>query len=303
MENISLEAQLTQFAKITASLRANPDTRAQIRHLVDPHTESLVDALNQFIAEAMEKISKQSTQNLVLIVDNLDRIVPIIRGEGQRSNLEEIYIDRSEQLKRLKCHVVYTLPIALAYCSEVTDLRDIYDANPQVLPMIMVRSPDEQIYEPGLQQMKTLVAERIYETEGVDRAWDLESQIFESPETLNQLCLMSGGHVRNLMQLMQDAVKRCETLPISTQAAKRAVTLARETYRNSVEDKGWWQVLAQVYKNKDVQQDAMHRRLLFNRCVLEYCYADEEGEPRRWRDVNPLMRGIPEFQAALKCLP
>jgi hypothetical protein len=38
---------------------------------------------------------------------------------------------------------------------------------------------------------------------------------------------------------------------------------------------------------------------LFNRCLLEYRYLDDEGEIQRWCDVHPLIKGIQEFKEAV----
>ena len=48
-EGLSLEAQIAQFAKITANLRATPDKRREIRRKINANTPSLVDAINDFI--------------------------------------------------------------------------------------------------------------------------------------------------------------------------------------------------------------------------------------------------------------
>lgn len=298
LENISIESQITQFAKLTATLKASPDTRAKIRQIVEPHTVSLIEALNQFIAQAMANSSYQSTQKLVVIADNLDRITPVIVGEGARSNHEQIFIDRNEQLKALSCHVIYTVPISLVYSGRATDLRDIYDTDPQVLPMIMVREPDWKVYQPGLEIMKDIIAKRVYQTEAVNASLGLDSRIFDAPETLNQLCLMSGGHVRNLMLLAQSSVRRTQSLPIEARTVKRAITEARNTYRNAVYERQW-SVLAQVSRTKKVLNDEVHRELLFNRCILEYRFLDEKDELQCWYDVHPLIRGINGFQTAL----
>ncbi|ABW27950.1 AAA family ATPase [Acaryochloris marina] len=298
LDNISIESQITQFAKLTATLKASPDTRAKIRKIVEPHTVSLIEALNQFIEEAMAKSDYKSTQKLVVIADNLDRITPVIAGEGGRSNHEQIFIDRNEQLKALNCHVIYTVPISLVYSGRATDLRDIYDTDPQVLPMIMVRKPDWKEHQPGLEIMKDIIARRIYRTEVVNASLGLDSQIFDAPETLNQICLMSGGHVRNLMLLAQSSVRRTQALPITERTVKRAITEARNTYRNAVYERQWT-ILAQVAVTKKVLNDEVHRELLFNRCILEYRFLDENEELQCWYDVHPLIRGIQEFQIAL----
>lgn len=298
LDNISIDAQITQFAKLTATLKASPDTRAKIRQIIEPHTVSLIEALNQFIAEAMANSPQQTTQKLVVIADNLDRITPVIAGEGARSNHEQIFIDRNEQLKALNCHVIYTVPISLVYSGRATDLRDIYDTDPQVLPMIMVRQSNWQVHQLGLETMTDIIAKRVYQTEAVNASLGLESQIFDAPETLNQLCLMSGGHVRNLMLLAQSSVRRTPALPITAPTVKRAITEARNTYRNAVYE-SQWSVLAQVAQTKKVLNDEVHRELLFNRCILEYRFLDEDGELQCWYDVHPLIRGIQEFQTAL----
>lgn len=298
LDNLSIEGQITEFAKLTATLKASPDTRAKIREIVEPHTISLIEALNQFIAEAMAQLPQQSTQKLVVIADNLDRITPVIAGEGARSNHEQIFIDRSEQLKALDCHVIYTVPISLVYSGRATDLRDIYDTDPQVLPMIMVRDSEGDVHEPGLQALKAVIEKRIYHPKVIKDSLDLETEVFDAPETLEQLCLMSGGHVRNLMLLAQSSIRRSLQFPISAITVKRAITEARSTYRNAVYERQW-PILARVAQTQRVLNDEAHRELLFNRCILEYRWLDQQGEINCWYDVHPLIRGIQEFQKAL----
>jgi hypothetical protein len=88
----------------------------------------LIEALNTFIREAMKQTPQVKTEKLVLIVDSLDRIPPILR-EKEPSNHEQIFINRSEQLKMLGCHVIYTVPISLIYSERGTDAMDIYDGD------------------------------------------------------------------------------------------------------------------------------------------------------------------------------
>ncbi|MGD1874859.1 MAG: hypothetical protein ACFB02_17610 [Mastigocoleus sp.] len=128
---------------------------------------------------------------------------------------------------------------------------------------------------------------------------DIDTEIFDSPETFNQLCLMSGGHVRNLLLLTQDAIARTAQLPISQRAVRRAITEARNTYRQTVEH-SQWDLLAEVFRSKRVINDNKYRSLLFNRCLLEYRYLDEDEEIQRWCDVHPLIKGIPEFKELVK---
>ncbi len=291
---------IPQFAKITASLRAVPKIRQKLRNELDAHTPSLVEALNRFINDAKRKLPAPC-DDIVVIVDNLDRITYIKRDESQGSNYDEIFIDRVEQLKSLDCHVIYTIPISMVYSTKATILEDTYN-KPQVLPMIMVKDQDGNVYEAGLAKMKEIIAKRIEQikTDGnISKALAnaLDSQLFENVQTLDQLCLMSGGHSRNLMQYIQKAIERTESLPIKSLAVKRAISETRDTYRNAIEPLQW-EILAQVAKSKRKPNDDKHSVLLLNRSILEYCYVDDEGEMCRWYDIHPVIYGIQEFKEA-----
>jgi hypothetical protein len=280
VEKFSVEATVPSFgwipqvAKITASLRAVPKIRQKLRKELDAHTPSLVEVLNTFINDAKRKLP-ESCDDIVVIVDNLDRITYIKRDDNQGSNYDEIFIDRVEQLKSLDCHVIYTIPISMVYSSKATILEDTYK-KPQVLPMIMVKDRDGNVYEAGLAKMKEIICRRVRKIKLADRpkigeeiADALDTQLFENVETLDQICLMSGGHTRNLMQYIQRAIEMTESLPIKSLAVKRAISERRDTYRNAIEPLQW-AILAQVAKSKRKPNDDKHSVLLLNRSILEY---------------------------------
>ncbi|MDJ1182242.1 ATP-binding protein [Roseofilum casamattae] len=299
LEQLSIEAQIALFAKITASIRAVPTLRQEIRQRVNPHTITLIDALNQFISEATRSLSDRY-EKLVIIADNLDRIVPVVQ-EDSRTNLEHIFIDRSEQLRALKCNIVYTVPISMVYSNRAADIRSVYGET-QILPMIMVKLPDSDgtIHPPGLTAMKEVIGNRISSIVAAENSGSNidVTTIFDSAETLEKLCLMSGGHMRELLLLMRGAVKRAKHLPIPLRAVQRSITEARDTYRRTVESDRW-KTLAKVSSSKRISNEEFHRDLLFSRCIMEYRYLDA-GELNCWYDIHPLIQGIAQFQEALE---
>jgi len=294
IDKLSIEAQISQFAKITANLRAEPTQRQKIRDRVNPHTITLIDALNDFIKNAKKNLPSGYSQ-LVLIADNLDRIVPIVQ-EDQRSNHEHIFLDRSEQLQALDCHIIYTVPISLLYSNRAVDIANIY-GNAQVLPMIMVQTPENNAYKAGIDKVMEVLQKRL---SSIDVSLSIVD-IFEEREALEQLCLMSGGHVRNLLLSMKEAIKYTNDKTISNRALRRSISELRNTYRNTVYANEW-EPLAKVYHSKEIENEQLYRGLLFNRCVLEYRYLDAEGNSKVWYDIHPLIKGIKEFQDAYKLL-
>jgi len=294
VSDLKAEVLVQQIAKITANIRAQPSQRYQIRQLLNPHTETLVAALNQFIADAKHKLPQGKTK-LVVIADGLDKITPIVK-EGGRTNYDEIFIDRAEQLKALDCHVIYTVPISLVLSSRASDLMEIYNCVPHVLPMVMVQTRTNEIHAPGIEALKQIVRSRIQSIASAQKL-SLETAIFDRPDTLTRLCTITGGHVRNLMLLMELLVNyNDDALPLTAAALQQGIRQLRTTYRTTV-NSDQWVLLAKVFRTKRIDHDEAHRSLLFTRCLLEYCEDDSDGE--RWHDVHPLLRDVPEFKDAL----
>ena len=114
------------------------------------------------------------------------------------------------------------------------------------------------------------------------------------------LCQKSGGYVRNLMQLMQAAVKRAKSIPIPDRVVNLAISELQEIYHDSIyaED---WQRLAEVSLTKGISQDSddgEYRDLLFRRCILTYSCTTENGKKEKWQNVHPLIETMDEFIVA-----
>lgn len=255
------------FAKLSTSIRAIPSERQKIRDKLNAHTVTLLQTLQAFIADAKRKLPDGKEQ-LVVIVDNLDRVVPIRREDG-RTNHEEIFIDRAEQLRGLGCHVIYTIPISIAY-SRANDLANLYDREPSVLPITSINTPDGKPYEEGRQELQDLIAKRVHRHASEAK---LFPDVFESAAVLLRLCEMSGGHVRDLLRLVRTAFDYIDELPLTKEAVDLAITGTRDTYRRSVENEKEWKVLAQVSRDNILSGEAViYRKLLFSRCILQYAF-------------------------------
>jgi hypothetical protein len=110
---------------------------------------------------------------------------------------------------------------------------------------------------------------------------------------------MSGGYMRDLIQLMQTSINQVDSLPITRRAVLRAIDELRDIYKRAVEE-SQWQYLAKVHKDKNINNDNNYRALLFNRCLLEYRYIDADGRKKTWYDIHPLIEDLSEFKESLK---
>lgn len=300
---ISLEDPKIEFgkeiAKVIFGIKTQPTKRAEVRNLLNPRTEALVVALNAFIADAMLKLP-QDKKRLVVIADGLEKLTLVTKDDGS-TNHDEIFIDRAEQLKGLHCDVIYTVPISLVLSSRASDLLEIYGAInilPMImteLPMIMTESYPNNPNKVGIEILMSIVRSRVESIQEAQRL-SIEKDIFDTHKALERLCLMSGGHVRNLMFLVQTAIiyNEKEDLPIQSSDLAKAVSKLRKAYKDTVNE-DQWTLLAKVHRSKQILNDSNHRSLLFSRCLLEYC----ENEDNSWYDVHPVLREVPQFKAAL----
>lgn len=162
--------------------------------------------------------------------------------------------------------------------------------------MVMVRLQDGTVHPPGLAIMKQLIRQRVEQFTEMT----LVPEVFENETVLETLCLSSGGHMRELMYLVQTALNWTEQLPIQRPAMLRAIAKGRDDYRNTVDETDW-DKLAEVAATKRIPNDDAYRGLLFNRCVLEYRTLEareDDFQTVRWHDVHPLIQKIESFERA-----
>ncbi|MGA0200019.1 MAG: hypothetical protein ACO3NK_13060 [Prochlorotrichaceae cyanobacterium] len=153
-----------------------------------------------------------------------------------------------------------------------------------MLPSIMIRQKDNSPYQQGLDKLREMIELRLPE----NLRPHLIPSVFESEAVLQDLCLMSGGYARDLVQLMQEAINKTDSLPIRSRAVQRAADDLRDVYRRAVEEEQW-AVLREVHQEKSIENQEMERSLLFSRCVLEYRYFDDNGDKQTWYDARPLL--------------
>ena len=292
------------MTKITATLKAQPDNRSKIREEINANAPSLLEVLNEFIDASKLALQKKGFKDLVLMVDNLDRIVEKQKSPEEPTNYDEIFIKRHEQMRGLHCHAIYTVPLAMVYSDRCTQLQNNYN-EADVLPMVMLQNKKGEKSAAGLAAFREVIAKRIALAKlendpkiGKKLAESLETSVFESAEILELLCLMSGGHIRLFMKMIQKAMDHTDNLPISKRAVNRAIADARDEYLDAIYE-NQWEILRTVDQSHQIlneQNNRDYQRLLASRCLLEYRYRDEDENLKRWYVVHPLIKEMEKFR-------
>ncbi len=267
--------------KITGQLHTGVESRKDIRRKLDPQIANLIDRINRLLRKGTVELRKRGRQGLVIIVDNLDRI-PFRKLDEQRNNHDALYIEHGEQLRALRAHLIYTVPIAILYSPRAPIMRGIFPDS-LTLPMIKVHTAKNEPWPDGLGKMRQILGERI----DLDRIFD--------EDALQQLCAESGGHPRILMTLVRYACQYAADRyprPIDSNAIQRAITRLVSDYSRSIPEEHF-PLLANVFHAKQVKNDDNHRLMLHNLSLLEYMNGVEP-----WHDVHPSVRRLAKFREA-----
>ena len=278
------------IGKITAKARDSRDLRTRLRQYLEPRTNTILQAINQeLLAPSIEQLKQQGKQGLVVIIDNLDRIMSSRTATG-RPQPEYLFIDRGDQLNQLGCHVVYTIPLGLIFSNDLGRLTNRFGGDPKTLPMVPVRFTDEKPCEEGIELLRQMVMARSFPEVKPDEYSSLIPQVFDQPETLERLCMMSGGHVRTLLVLLYSCLQK-EDPPLSREALEDVILQRRHQLLLAIEANEW-EMLRQVGKTKKLSGLTDYQTLLRSLWVFEYRYRKDF-----WFDVNPILVEAPEFQS------
>ncbi len=279
------------IGKITLKAKESPKVRSQLRQYLEPQTENLLKAINQeLLKPAKTELEKQGLQGLVVIVDNLDRVDNRLMISG-KTLPEYLFIDRGDQLGSLNCHVVYTIPLVLMFSNEREALKQRLGGgtSPMVLPMVPVQLKDGSDCLEGLTLLRQMLLARAFPDLSSQERLNLIQEVFDSAETLDRLCRVSGGHVRNLLSLLYTCLRKRKALPITRDRLEIVIKEAGNELSLAVTINEW-ELLRRVAQSKKLTGEDEYQTLLRSMFVFEY--RNERGE--LWFDLNPVLAEVKE---------
>ncbi|MGF1535082.1 MAG: ATP-binding protein [Elainellaceae cyanobacterium] len=292
--NLNVEAELSLgIGKITAQTRESPRLRDRLRQYLEPRTSSILEAINaELFTRANEELKQRGKRGLVVIVDNLDRVDSSLKPSG-RSQPEYLFVDRGDQLKQLNCHVVYTIPLVLVFSNELGRLINRFGVDPKVLPMVPVRLPSGEICEPGLALLRQMVLARAFPEKSAPERLTRVLEVFDHPDTLDRLCSISGGHVRNLLVLLNRCLQQ-EDPPISRACLESIIAQRRNELSLAITGDEWPLLQKIMQQRQDVRGEDAYKLLLRSLFVFEYRHGGQ-----LWNDINPILAETQEAKTWL----
>ncbi len=273
------------LAKITAKAKASQPARSKLRQFMEPQTKRILKLVNEEIIHvAQEQLKQRGQKGLAVIIDALDRIPYSNNLYSNKPLPEYIFVEKGEQLRKIDCHLVYTLPMGLIYSNKCGDMEQRLGGGlkTQVLPMVPTRSRDGQEFAEGMELLRQMVLSRAFPELSPQERSGLITEVFDSKATLDRLCRISGGHSRNLLGMLYGCLQQ-EDPPIPADTLESVIQGYRDSLLLKIDDQEW-ELLFQVDREQTVKGEKEAQILLPSLFVFEY--HDKQGT---WFGVNPLL--------------
>jgi hypothetical protein len=272
------------FLELGFEVKNSADNRALVRQRLGPRITSLLEAVNEVIARANEYLNQKNYEGMVIVLDNMDRILNTQVSGAPFSSFTALFVNGAEILRGLQCHTINTVPTALLHSPDGAKLVDLFGQIPRVLPMIPIATRDGSSFEAGIQKLIDIVDKR------TQRAGAGHIPVFDAPETLRELVCSSGGYVRNLMTLTREALNSTDSLPLTLRDVTAAKRRLRDSLVMATPSRTEWEMLRQIAATHRIEHRDAYLQLLLNFTVFEYL--DDDGQ---WYDVNPILKEAREF--------
>jgi energy-coupling factor transporter ATP-binding protein EcfA2 len=272
------------LVKLLAQIKGSDKRKKTIRQTLQKDISRLKTDINLLLLDAFNKVKAQYPKGFLIVLDNLDRVPPNVGNH--------LFFDYAAQLQELNCTMIYTVPISVL--SSPKNLSNSFE-NPHLVSMIGLYQLDRAnqascelgYRETGVEVMTQIIQQRVEIAE-----------VFASQAPLLDLVKASGGHVRQLMRMMQQSCMTAQTRghsKIQPEDAAHAIKQLQFEFERFIPETHY-PLLAKVCVDKNVTKDDIGQLMLFNTSVLEYNGTD------RWNYPNPVVLHSELFRTALRTL-
>jgi hypothetical protein len=208
---------------------------------------------------------------------------------------EHLFVNRSAQLTAFTCHVIYTMPLSLAYSHLEQTIKASYGGHVPVVPMTKLTTmpPARKPYASGIAKFREIIAKRLASA-GVP-----STDVFPSDAVRDELIQLTGGQPTALMTLVREAII-AQGLPISSESLHRTRVAGQREYDRQLR-LDHWPIIEEIratgkYPRRTETEEAF-RELVDGRAILQYVNDDE------WYDLNPMVADLappPSLSAGAK---
>lgn len=266
-----------------------PTARDEFRKILRGQLPTVFDLVNrELLPAARTQLAEQGFDDVLLIVDDLDRIPQKLLLEGGVTNHHSLFLDGSQALRAINCSLLLTVPIELAYSPANARLRDVYGGAIHTVPLLPIADRAGEPSTAGQQALVEIVGRRARQAFGATESAPAAcaARIFEDEGLLCRVVQLSGGHLRSLLVIVSELLDWVDALPIAASTVDRYATEAAHNLSRALfpPDR---ELLRQVAADGQSSEDPRFFELL--RSMYLFAYRAEDGD---WYGLNPLLAEI-----------
>lgn len=251
----SIEPTIPFFAKLFASLtnkvHIGASYREEVREVVRNTSTELIDIFNKLTTVVEEQLTANNLgRRIVFTIDGTDRL--------DKEDSTRFFIDDINQLTQIQGIFIYCAPIHLLH-EQASLLHARFDQIVR-LPMLKVRNKNNH----KLVENYPIIREMVYKR--------IAKHLFDNESTLDYLIEYSGGHMRDLLRLLNYACNRRENNIIAINSAKQAVSDIAKEYKRMLKHEHY-QLLVEIDNNPDEPDEytnELSNFMLYHLILLEY---------------------------------
>jgi hypothetical protein len=269
---------------LKAQIKDGSNFRTSLQRFLSTRIGEMKGQVDRFFEQAVTEIRRThgKDKQIVFIFDQLEQLrgsyqtwQAVIRGVQE---LFSIHIDR---LKLPYVHAVYAVPPWLKFLLPT-------EAPLTILPTVHLWNNDPQRtrYEPGWTKFRSLVRRRLGE-QGIVRLFGPDGLADDGP--VDRLIGVCGGHVRDLLRLLQSVVIRARAMPVDSHVIDAVINAARrDLLPIALEDARWLHAIGRSQDTgmPDTGEHAVERLSNFLDTHRVIYFVNGSA----WYDIHPLLR-------------
>lgn len=285
----NIEVPEVSAGGLKATLKSDPSFREKLQKRMAGHLGALTRDVRAYVEECVKKVKARygPDTEVVLLVDSMEHIRgTFTNAAAVQDSVINLIVQHSDKLHFDYLHVVYTVPPYLKILQP--NLGSLYEPGGlQMIPTLKVRLKDEKRtpFQPALDLLEQLISER----------GDWKRLLGpESRAVVDELSLLSGGHLRDHLRLFAEIIRRADKLPVSRAVVDAAIQQNRNGFLPISDEAAIW--LDMIANSHDVALKSnarLHELAGYFEAHLALNYRNGAD----WYDIHPLVRDVVRQQA------
>ena len=267
------------------ALRTTPSFRQRLQKFLSTRLGELKANVDKFVEDGVTAIREKQGQNasIVFLFDSLEQIRGSLSTEQEViRSVERLFTDYFRMLSLPYLHAVYTVPPWLKFVmpnfGRIVMIPNVRQWN---------NDSERSEYPAGWNALREFVRKRFVD-DGCQKFFGPPNSDGRYPGA-ERLIAVCGGHFRDLLLLLSEAVLRAESLPVTDDVIEAAIAAVRGNFLPiSIEDARWLDQIGRLRSAAlpSARTDDVNRltRFLDTRFVLYLTNG------REWYDIHPLIR-------------